>query len=264
MSTSRQLRRERREAERKARKAEYQAAKTQARIPAEADAEPVPAAAPELEQSQPENAARSRAEVNRANAQHSTGPRSFIGKHRSSQNSFRHGLYSTQLIMPGEDPVELDTLKADLIAEHQPANQTEHILVNEIAEQYWRIRRMRELEARAFTPENLDSWMESGLLTLIQRTMASAERGLHKALNQLRSIQNAARPQPDSEIGFVSQNAPSPNPDCGFVPEFSYVTPSETLDFSRLDPDPDDFGPDLTPLLPPKDEILDDEAPIAA
>jgi hypothetical protein len=38
-----------------------------------------------------------------------------------------------------ENPAELDALKADLHAEHQPTNTTEDILVNEMAEQYWRI-----------------------------------------------------------------------------------------------------------------------------
>ena len=88
-----------------------------------------------------------RAAINRANAQHSTGPKTVDGKSASSQNSFKHGLYSKQLVMQGENPAELDALKADLRAEHQPANTTEEILVNEIAEHYWRIRRFRRMEA---------------------------------------------------------------------------------------------------------------------
>ena len=77
---------------------------------------------------------RSRAEVNRANAQHSTGPKSIIGKLRSSQNSFQHGLYSEQLVLPNEDPAEFDRLRATLRNEHQPANTTEEILVDELAQ----------------------------------------------------------------------------------------------------------------------------------
>ena len=46
----------------------------------------------------------------------STGPRTAEGKAASSQNSFKHGLYSKQLVIQGEDPAELDALKADLIA----------------------------------------------------------------------------------------------------------------------------------------------------
>ena len=74
---------------------------------------------------------RSRAEVNRANSQHSTGPTSSIGRARSAQNSFKHGLYSQDLIIQGEDPEKFDELRADLRREHQPANTTEEILVDE-------------------------------------------------------------------------------------------------------------------------------------
>ena len=138
-----------------------------------------------------------RAETNRANAQHSTGPKSAIGKLRSSQNSFQHGLYSKQLILPGEDPAEFDHLRSTLRDEHQPANTIEEILVDELAQHFWRMRRFRELEARALQPENLDTWCSNGLFALIQRSMSSAERSFHKSLTALRAFQKAR--------GFVPQ-----------------------------------------------------------
>ena len=140
---------------------------------------------------------RSRADVNRANSQHSTGPTTSIGKARSAQNSFKHGLYSQELIIQGEDPAEFDHLRATLRDEHQPANTTEEILVDELAQHFWRMRRFRELEARAWTPENLDSWMENGMLALINRCMASAERSFHKSLTTLQMLQRIR--------GFVPQ-----------------------------------------------------------
>ena len=70
------------------------------------------------------------AEANRRNAQHSTGPRTPEGKAASSQNHFKHGLYSKQLIIAGENSADLDALKADLIAEHKPATTTEALLSN--------------------------------------------------------------------------------------------------------------------------------------
>jgi hypothetical protein len=97
--------------------------------------------------------------ANRANSEKSTGPTSAAGKARSSRNSFQHGLYSKQLVLPNEDPAELDRLRASLRAEHQPLNTTEDILVNELAETFWRLRRMREFETRAMLPENIFSWL---------------------------------------------------------------------------------------------------------
>ncbi len=138
-----------------------------------------------------------RAETNRANAQHSTGPKSSIGKLRSSQNSFQHGLYSKQLILPGEDAAEFDHLRSTLRDEHQPANTVEEILIDELAQHFWRVRRFRELEARALQPENLDTWCNNGLFALIQRSMASAERSFHKSLTALQRLQKAR--------GFVPQ-----------------------------------------------------------
>jgi hypothetical protein len=172
-----------------------------------------------------------RAAVNRANAAHSTGPRSPEGKANSKRNSFKHGLYASELVLPGESAAELDALRASLHKEHQPATQTEEILVNEIAEHFWRLRRMRMFEARGMQPDNFDYWFEHGLLALVARNMASAERGMHKAITALRRLQldrgfvpsktvkeevsSADKPsQPDTEPEFVPEH---PHP-AGFVP----------------------------------------------
>ena len=141
-----------------------------------------------------------RAAVNRANAERSTGPRTPEGKARSARNSFKHGLYSQQLIIEGEDPAQFDQLRATLRTEHQPLNSTEEILVDELAQHFWRMRRFRALEARAWSPENLDAWCENGLLALIQRSMSSAERAFHKSLATLTKLQ---KDRPAHHSGFV-------------------------------------------------------------
>ena len=156
--------------------------------------------------------------ANQANSQHSTGPKTPDGKARSSRNSFKHGLYSKDLVLPNEDPAELDRLRASLRQEHQPSNTTEDILVNDLAENFWRLRRMREFETRAMLPDNIAFWHESGLLAVVQRTMASAERGFHKTLTALRRLQK--------DRGFVPEESNQSEPETqepavpiGFVPE---------------------------------------------
>jgi hypothetical protein len=119
--------------------------------------------------------------ANQANSQKSTGPTSPDGKARSSRNSFKHGLYSKDLVLPNGDPAELDRLRASLRAEHQPMNTTEDMLVGErtgrlvpvvrgltsdLAENFWRLRRMREFETRAMPPENIINWPQTGLLAV--------------------------------------------------------------------------------------------------
>jgi hypothetical protein len=149
------------------------------------------------------NSQRSRAEINRANAQHSTGPKTTEGKAASSENSFKHGLYSSQLVIPGEDPAALDALKTDLRAEHQPANTTEELLVNEIAEHYWRIRRYRRMEAASLAlPNEVLVVALTEYLPLYQRFMSASERGLHKSLTALRQLQK--------DRGFVPHTAETP------------------------------------------------------
>ncbi len=192
-----------------------------------------------------------RAEINRANSQHSTGPKTREGKINSSRNSFQHGLYSKKLIIPGEDPAELDRLRASLVAEHQPLNTTEHILVNELAEHFWRLRRMRELEARCWQPSNLDAACHNGVLALIQRSMASAERSFHKALTALGKLQKAR--------GFVPQNQErdqTESPETGSVQEEAGLVQEEIVDcdapdgeFAWLDTPETGFVPSNQPDL---------------
>jgi hypothetical protein len=44
-----------------------------------------------------------RTEINRANSQHSTGPKTEAGNQRSSLNALRHGLTGQIVVMPTED-----------------------------------------------------------------------------------------------------------------------------------------------------------------
>jgi hypothetical protein len=200
---------------------------------------------------------RSRAEINRANAQKSTGPTTSAGEARSSRNSFKHGLYSKELVLPNENPAELDQLRASLRAEHQPINTTEEMLVNDLAENFWRLRRMREFETRAMLPENILNWHESGLLAVVQRTMASAERGFHKALTALRRLQK--------DRGFVPQNCAEPAEtstehqcDSGFVPQ---EQPETGVRFLSLSPEEmQEMGECFDALLRPYEKPLSEVA----
>ena len=152
------------------------------------------------------SAKRTRAEINRANAKKSTGPKTVEGKAASSKNAFKHGMYSKSACIPGENPEDLDALRADLRAEHQPASPTEEILVDELAHHYWRINRYRYLETHMWAEKGrgedggLDAdvnrvlWMvDHGMAALYHRTLTSAERSFHKTLKTLQETKKAAR-----------------------------------------------------------------------
>ena len=152
---------------------------------------------------------------------------------------FDHALCAEDLVIAGECPASLDQLRASLCEEHQPATTTECMLVNEIAEQFWRIRRMRACETRGMQPDNIDASFETGLLAFVARNMAAAERGLHKAITTLRRLQ--------ADRGFVPSKAKEPAPAPAEHPESVAASeqvqdsappsdaPDETLDFGDLD-----------------------------
>jgi hypothetical protein len=206
--TSRQARKQRREQERKANKA---ARKTALNIPApplalehEFPPEPIARARATRERIQ------QRAAMNRANALHSTGPRSPEGKSASSRNSLKHGLASGQLMMPGEDPAAFEALVQDLLEEHQPAHATEELLIHQMAQSWWLAQRALGLQNDCFTASGIDEKR----LALFLRYHATHQRAFHKALSTLIRMQKDRR---CAANGFVSQKHASAAPHVGFV-----------------------------------------------
>jgi hypothetical protein len=160
--------------------------------------------------------------ANRENAKSSTGPRSEAGIQATKYNALRHGLAAKDLlVIVEEDPAELDVLRATLREQHSPANEIEEMLVDEIAQCWWRLQRARKHEAwvvsgtfkhfRPYPPDAMNG---------ISRYMSSAERGWHRAITQLRVTQNdrrknqqsaeaqpqAAEPEKVMAVGSVLQN----------------------------------------------------------
>ena len=140
-----------------------------------------------------------RASINRANSQHSTGPRTDAGKQRSSLNALSHGLTAETAVLPSEDPAAYQQHCRQFLDEHQPATPTETHLVQELADTSWRLKRIPLLEAdllsRAQSPAPSP---EPPLFDIVDAHRLLAALGLHgarlsrqfqKALQQLREIQ---------------------------------------------------------------------------
>ena len=92
----------------------------------------------------------SRAETNRANAQHSTGPATAAGKETSRYNATRHGLTSHVACMTWEDRDAFNQFCAAIVADHRPETHAEFQLANAIAEDNWRLNRARAIEHNIF------------------------------------------------------------------------------------------------------------------
>jgi hypothetical protein len=158
-----------------------------------------------------------RAAVNRANSQHSTGPRTESGKQRSSLNALSHGpvarylepgsrarhdhRYPTQrsggfsaqkALLPTEDPDAYQRHIQQFLDEYAPATPTETQLVHEIANTAWRLNRIPLLEAELFSQNPYPQTLIPMLATLGLHG-SRLSRQFQKAVEQLREIQDERR-----------------------------------------------------------------------
>src|SRR5216683_1126543 len=86
------------------------------------------------------------AERNRANARHSTGPKTEAGKQRSSLNALRHGLTGHTIVLPTEDMAAYQRFTKRFFDDLKPFGILEEQLVQSIADTSWRLNRIPALE----------------------------------------------------------------------------------------------------------------------
>jgi hypothetical protein len=115
--------------------------------------------------------------ANRANAQHSTGPRSDNGKATSARNATKYGLFAAGDYIPEADREEFEELEADLLDDLAPLRPIEVLWFREIVSAAWRLHRCLKLEA--------DEAAEPS----VQRTRAQAQHQLARATAELRRLQ---------------------------------------------------------------------------
>ena len=88
---------------------------------------------------------------NRANAQHSTGPRTVEGKERSSQNSLQHGFFARRPLPAGAEGDKLWLVYRDLVAGiweyYDPVGFMEELLTEKIAAESIRFSRLLAYES---------------------------------------------------------------------------------------------------------------------
>ena len=84
---------------------------------------------------------------NRANASHSSGPKTEAGKKRSSLNAYRHGLTGQTIILPAEDLDAYQDVTRTFFADYKPVGTLEKHLVQFLADTAWRLHRIAGLES---------------------------------------------------------------------------------------------------------------------
>jgi len=140
---------------------------------------------------------KNRTDINRENAQHSTGPVSPEGKARSSQNALKHGLSAKAILLPSDDPGAFLRHLDSFLNEYQPQGTTEQELVKTLANNSWHLDRVNRLEEALFTHQDenltLDSQMRA--LNSLSTHRHRLTRGFESALKQLRHLQKERRGQ---------------------------------------------------------------------
>ncbi len=97
-----------------------------------------------------------KAAANRANAQHSTGPRTPSGKAAVARNAQSHGLYGANTPDAGEDRAAFKKLSEDLRIRFAPDGVAETALVAQLASIMWRLTRVAAAENAVYADHERD------------------------------------------------------------------------------------------------------------
>ncbi len=108
--------------------------------------------------------------ANRANAQHSTGPKDTT---KTRFNGVQHGLTSKQTVIPGESQEEYDKFHAGFLQDLNPHSAIERTLADRAIAAAWRLKRFQRMEAayfndriNAFLEDNPEAGPDSALANL--------------------------------------------------------------------------------------------------
>jgi hypothetical protein len=166
--------------------------------------------------------------ANRLNSQKSTGPSSVEGKAAARFNALKHGMDAQSLIIPGEDPAELEALAHDYHEQFRPYGPEESFLVETLIRTDWNKRRLRRIETELYSALIAEQeaagapadillaavFAQNGgnnVLQKIFRRLESAERTWFRALKELRRAQQE-RHSSDPDDDGPAPLAPSPRP----------------------------------------------------
>src|SRR6202048_565710 len=143
-----------------------------------------------------DSAPRDRAEINRANAAKSTGPKTDEGKRRSSRNAFKHGLTSQTVVMPGEDMQAYEDLAKSFQKDLAPKGAVQLHLCNSLADVSWRLNRSRAMEHNQLNANPPDV----GLLSTLSMYGQRLSREFERTLKQLKELQAKRRETEEEQL----------------------------------------------------------------
>ncbi len=200
-----------------------------------------------------------------ANKENAQRPRTLTEDTKESlrTRAVKHGLTAklyTNTVLQGEDQLAFNHMLQSLLAEATLGTTQEAMLIQVLAQTFWKMQRASNMEAGALNsglaaaqlqlklsekPKNDNElgeqlafvlWEYAGKLDTVRRYANAAERAFFRATKELAQLRKAG---PQEQIGYVSQIAETPvQPAEEHTPEARYIAtpePDNSLDpFSNL------------------------------
>jgi hypothetical protein len=139
-------------------------------------------------------ATRRQVAANRKNAKRSTGPRTGVGKERSSTNSIKHGLLAQSHPIAGEDPQERSKFEERIRADLKPEGGFEECLVDRIIKDTWRLNRFDNVEGALLENlESLDDLSISEALDVLRFFSGESGRAFDRLFEEYKFLTNNER-----------------------------------------------------------------------
>jgi hypothetical protein len=134
--------------------------------------------------------------ANRANARHSTGPKTPEGKTAVRLNASRHGLLAHDVVLPGEDADTFEDLWNQIRANLSPMGPIEEFLADQVVNAMWRLRRFARAETALF------HWRMHGLKAdLLAKQVCSYEEETIPTLSFRTITDEAAHAETSEALG---------------------------------------------------------------
>ena len=214
------------------------------------------------------------AEASRKNGAQSQGPTSATGKQKSSKNSIRHGLTSTEhTLLADEDPIQYREVIDAFIENLRPADKAELRLVEKIGNLDWRIERLVMMETCILNMEVslqadqiaarfrdidgigfiVEAWKESlsasHCLDLLRRYLATLQHQFNTTVANFEKFEKrrlARKYDPDLQTPYQRPVFNALEADLEIERELFYPDPAAEPD----EPEPTDPGRFGSPVIP--------------
>jgi len=180
--------------------------------------------------------------ANKANAAHSTGPKTQNGKSRSSKNRLTFGLFTISDFVREDESESYTKICTNLWSELSPAGTIEEAFTTEIMSATWRLRRCRMVEEDIAQIAILDPMQDpetAAQQKSVDRARAQSVSIMNRCINALRKLQ--------TERGIRSQAFPETDvpPGLGLM-DLRQVAKTKPMD-TDAEPEPTAEAPPIAP-----------------